>query len=318
PAGPPGRGPGGPWWRSTRALALLAVVAVAVVAVAVAMAVGGGGKGGGGKSTVGAREIRLLAATAPGPDPFTPSVADDSLPTDVPTPTASTSRSDEFGAPAVAGSTPGLYGGHRGVSSCGVARLIKLLTADPVKAKAFAGVVGIDASAIPSYLHGLTPVLLRADTRVTDYGYRGSSAVPFPAVLERGTAMLAGPHGLPRLRCPGGNPLQPPPAAGGPETFTGSAWSSFRASDVIAVAPASHRLTQFVIYDPDHGTWFIRPAGTTGAEDRSRSAPATPAPTATRTTRTAAPTTSSSPPVSPSTSPPTTPTTPASSASSAS
>ncbi|MDX6348054.1 MAG: hypothetical protein QOF84_2844 [Streptomyces sp.] len=291
-------------------MVLLAVVAVAVVAVAVALAVGGGGgggKGGGGKSTAAARQIRLLAATAPGPDPFTPSVADDSLPTDVPTPTAGASPGGELGAPAVAGSTPGLYGGHRGVSSCGVSRLTKLLTADPVKAKAFAGVVGIDASAIPSYLHGLTPVLLRADTRVTDYGYRGSSAVAFPAVFERGTAILAGPHGLPRLRCPGGNPLQPPPATDGPETFTGSAWSSFRAADVIAVAPASHQLTQFVIYDPDHGTWFIRPVGTTGAQDRPRSAPATPAPTATRTTRTAAPTTSSSPSVSPSTSPPTTP-----------
>lgn len=263
---------------------------VAAVAVAVALAVqgGGGDKGGSGATKGTALEILRQPADAPGPNPFTASVAADSLPADAPTPTASASPAqDTLGAPAVSGGTPGLYGGHRGVPSCDVGRLIANLTADSAKAKAFADVVGIEPGGIRGYVHTLTPVLLRADTRVTDHGYRSGSAVAFPAVLQAGTAVLAGPHGLPRLRCAGGNPLQPPPAADGPEKYTGSSWSSFDASRVIAVAPASERLKEFVLYDPKTHRLFVRPPGTNGGQDRARSAattgPATPARTPTRT-----------------------------------
>lgn len=294
---------------------MLAAVTVAAVGVAVALAVqgggdkGGSGGGGGATQSAGTLEIVRQPADAHGLNPFTASVAQDSLPADAPTPTASTSPAEStLGAPAVSGAVPGLYGGHRGVSGCDVERLIAALTADSAKARAFAGAVGIKPAGIGAYVRTLTPVLLRADTRVTNYGYRNGKAVAFPSVLQAGTAVLASPHGRPRVRCECGNPLLRPPAADGPEKYTGPSWSSFDASRVIAVAPASKPLKAFVLYDPQTRTWFVRPAGTTGDQDRARSAATTgPAPTHT-VTRTPTPA-SSSPSPSPTTSPASTPAT---------
>jgi len=274
---------------------VLAAVAVAAVGVSVALAVqGGGGKGGSGggggaTQSAGTLEIVRQPADAHGLNPFTTSAAQDSLPAGAPAPTASASPAEStLGAPALSGALPGLYAGHRGVSACDVEQLIAGLTADSAKATAFAGVVGIKPAGIGAYVHTLTPVLLRADTRVTNYGYRDGKAVSFPSVLQAGTAVLASPHGRPRLRCQCGNPLLRPPAAAGTENYTGPSWSSFDASRVIAVAPASKPLTAFVLYDPQTRTWFVRPAGTTGGQDRARSTAttgpaATPTPTPTHT-----------------------------------
>jgi hypothetical protein len=276
---------------------VLAVVAVAAVGVGVALAVQGGGDkggagGGGATRSAGTLEIVRQPADAHGLNPFTASAAQDSLPADAPAPTASASPAEgSLGAPALSGALPGLYGGHRGVSGCDVEQLIAGLTAGSAKAGAFAGVVGIKPTGIGAYMRTLTPVLLRADTRVTNYGYRDGKAVAFPSVLQAGTAVLASPHGRPRVRCQCGNPLLRPPAAAGTEKYTGPSWSSFDASRVIAVAPASKPLTAFVLYDPQTRTWFVRPAGTTGDQDRARSAATTgPAPTPTHTvTRTPTP-----------------------------
>jgi hypothetical protein len=268
---------------------VLAAVAVAAVGVSVALAVqgggdkGGSGGGGGASPSTGTLEIVRQPADAHGLNPFTASAAQDSLPADAPAPTASPSPAEStLGAPALSGALPGLYAGHRGVSGCDVDQLIAGLTADSTKAGAFAGVVGIKPAGIDAYMRTLTPVLLRADTRVTNYGYRDGKAVAFTSVLQAGTAVLASPHGRPRVRCQCGNPLLRPPAAAGTEKYTGPSWSSFAPSRVIAVAPASKPLTAFVLYDPQTRTWFVRPAGTTGGQDRARST-ATTGPAATPT-----------------------------------
>jgi hypothetical protein len=270
-------------------MALLAVVAVAAVAVAVALAVGGGGgKGGkGGKKSGAAVEVVRQPADAAGPHPFTASVAGAPLPAGAPAPTVSTSpAAGTLGAPAVSSATRGLYAGRFGRSSCDVTRLVADLTADSARAKAFADVVGIQPAGIGGYVNGLTPVLLRLDTRLISYRYQGGAAAPFAAVLQAGTPVLAGPHGVPRLRCVCGNPLEQPSGSSGSDKYTGASWPGFDASKVVAVVPPKDRLTEFVLYDPVGGRWFTRPRGTTGAQDRalSPSAASTPSytPSATR------------------------------------
>ncbi|MCZ0997978.1 hypothetical protein O1M63_07095 [Streptomyces mirabilis] len=112
----------------------------------------------------------------------------------------------------MSGDAPGLYGGTRNVASCDVEKQITALRADPSKNAAFASVLGIQPSAVPGYLRTLTPVQLRADTRVTNHGYRNGSATTYQAVLQAGTAVLVDDRGVPRVRCACGNPLTPPAA----------------------------------------------------------------------------------------------------------
>ncbi|GHF01088.1 hypothetical protein GCM10018785_74850 [Streptomyces longispororuber] len=63
---------------------------------------------------------------------------------------------------------------------------------------------------MPAYLRGLTPVVPRADTRVTGHGCRDGRATGHQAVLQARTAVLVDDRGLPRVRCACGNPLLPP------------------------------------------------------------------------------------------------------------
>lgn len=88
-----------------------------------------------------------------------------------------------------AGSTPGLYGGTRSIARCDAQKMVVLLRADPDKAAAWAGVLGIRPVDIPSYLGGLTPVILRYDTYVTNHGFVEGHATTIPAVLQAGTAV---------------------------------------------------------------------------------------------------------------------------------
>src|SRR5262245_22648025 len=70
------------------------------------------------------------------------------------------------------GDTAGLYGGTRRASSCDRDKLIAFLRENPDKARAWAAVRQISAAEIPAYVSRLTPVILRTDTLVTNYGYR--------------------------------------------------------------------------------------------------------------------------------------------------
>ncbi|MER6471206.1 DUF6777 domain-containing protein [Streptomyces collinus] len=256
------------------------MVAAAVVAVVLT-------RPGGGSSAKGG-EVFLQAANQTGPDPFTDSTATGGATpprtsSGVPTvPGTSTSRgvatpSGTASAPtnevrAVQGGAPGLYSGIRNRPSCDVEKQIKALQADPAKNRAYASQVGVRPAAVPGYLRSLTPVTLRADTRVTNHGYRGGGATSYQAVLQAGTAVLVDAHGVPRSRCVCGNPLTPPVAQRAPRP-TGDHWASYRPSNVIVVTPAPRVVNVFVIYDPHHDDWFHRRRGDDTARYDRRTEP---------------------------------------------
>ncbi len=268
--------------------AVLAVI-VAVIVVLIA----GGGKSNKSNASTGGGEIFLQPAAATGNNPFTPSVATQtpppSTPSALPLPSATAAPSPSASAAqavtSYSGSTPGLYGGTRQVSSCNKDQLVSFLQANPDKARAWAGVEGISVADIPSYVAGLTPAILRADTRVTNHGFDSGQATTYQAVLEAGTAVLVDNFGVPRARCYCGNPLTPPVPLTTTPTYTGQRWPAFQPTTIVVVVPAPQPQTKIIIVDSTTGTAFARPTGGSGATDTD--APpgsfATPLPAATPT-----------------------------------
>ncbi|MFD4856029.1 DUF6777 domain-containing protein [Streptomyces atratus] len=261
-----GGGPGRPWWRSVPLVVSIATVIVAAVVLTVVLTRPDGG-------SVARGEVFLQAAGSTGPDPYTPSTARSSSGATTPTPLPSLSGTAATVTQAVRGSTPGLYGGTRNVSSCDVEHQITALTADPGKNSAFASVLGIDPSGVPGYLRSLTPVQLRLDTRVTNHGYRNGAPTGFQAVLQAGTAVLVDDRGVPRVRCACGNPLLPPVAVKGGVKLMGDAWPGYRSSNVVVVEPAPQTVKAFIMFDPRSGDWFRRDAGDTGGHDKKTAPP---------------------------------------------
>ncbi|MFJ1753464.1 DUF6777 domain-containing protein [Kitasatospora sp. NPDC088134] len=246
-------------------LGTAAVVAGLGIALGVVLTGGAGDKD--------TKNVALQPVAAVGQEPFTGSVANAAA-TISPSAAApgsggATASSAAASGGTVSGGEPGLYGGTREVASCDVPKLSSYLTSNSDKARAWAGVEGIDSSQIDSYLHGLTPVLLRQDTRVTNHGFANGQATPYQAVLQSGTAVLVDNHGVPRVRCACGNPLLPPSGTGG--TYSGTAWSSFHADGVVTVQPAPAPVTQIVLVDQSTGHQFGRPVGGSGGTDGSAS-----------------------------------------------
>jgi len=174
------------------------------------------------------------------------------------------------------GSTPGLYGGTRDGTWCDPDTIAGFLDDHPDHADAFidalasdptwrsgdAATVGPDE--LGGYLDSLTPVLLTADTRVTNHGYRDGQPLPFQAVLQAGTAVLVDTNGVPRARCAGGNPLTAPAAVRGTVAYTGSRWAGFDTTRLIVVETSPQPIEVFVLVDITTGDRFERPAGTAG------------------------------------------------------
>ena len=138
------------------------MVVIAVVAVVVLA---------GGSSDTASAGVQRELVTSSGTDPFMPSVA--AAP---PSPTAPTTTLPPTNGTvqSFTGSTPGLYGGTQNNQVCDAQQLVNFLAANPDKGAAWAGVLGIRTSDIPTYVATLTPLLLRADTRVDE-----------PRLLER-------------------------------------------------------------------------------------------------------------------------------------
>src|SRR5258705_7651203 len=107
----------------------------------------------------------------------------------------------------VYGDTDGLFGGTRNESTCDGQGLINYLQQQPAKAAAWASVHKISVDQIPGYIQQLTPVRLRADTRVLDHGFVNGQAYSRPAVLQALTAVMVDKYGMPRVRCMSGSPL---------------------------------------------------------------------------------------------------------------
>nr|WP_225805576.1 DUF6777 domain-containing protein [Streptomyces sp. NK15101] len=262
---------------------------MAAAALAVVLTNGPDDKGG----TAGSGgEVFLQNAAAAGPDPFTRSTAradgGSAPPASLPPRTSSA-------LPEMSGSTPGLYGGTRSVSSCDVEQQVRYLSAEPTKNAAFASVVGVPANDVPAYLRSLTPLRLRVDTRVTNHGFRNGAATAYQSVLQAGTAVMVDGHGVPRVRCACGNPLTAPVPQKAPRT-TGTPWPGYSSQQVVVVAPSVTVVNVFVVYDPQDDGWFARKHGDTGEHDKP-----TPPPQPLASSPAASPSTSlsSSPSVSP-------------------
>ncbi|MEV6104821.1 DUF6777 domain-containing protein [Streptomyces sp. NPDC051940] len=240
---------------------MLATIAAgaAVVALVLVFSLGGGGGGGGG-------EVFMQAANAQGQDPFTPSTTTESGESSVPTTAPDTQTGDSDRVRTVDGAADGLYGGTAQQASCDVEKQVGFLTANKDKQRAFAGVLGLQQEQVPAYLRSLTPVQLRADTRVTNHGYQNGQATSYQAILQAGTAVLVDARGVPRVRCACGNPLTPPVAVEGTTQRQGKEWSGFKSSNVVAVAPAQQELDSIVMFDPRLLEWFKRVIGDLLAE----------------------------------------------------
>ncbi|WP_240134614.1 DUF6777 domain-containing protein [Streptomyces sp. MUM 178J] len=264
PAGGPGKGPGRPWWRSVPIVAGIAAAVVVAAVLAVVLSGGGGDA---------EDEVFLQAAGSTGPDPFTESSTEASPSAPPPPSPASPEEDDGQVTRTVDGSEPGLYGGTRNVPSCDVEQQIRYLTDQPDKNQAFASVLDIQPDAVPDYLRSLTPVQLRADTRVTNHGYKDGEATSYQAVLQAGTAVLVDDRGVPRVRCACGNPLTPPQALQGSVQRRGDSWPGYSPSNTVAVTPSTTVVNVFILFDFENGEWFARDKGDTGEKDRPTTPP---------------------------------------------
>ncbi|MFI9063296.1 DUF6777 domain-containing protein [Streptomyces sp. NPDC053429] len=213
-----------------------------------------------------AQEVHLQPVGSAGPDPFTTSTATgESAPAQPPLP----NRSGQ-GVRTVNAATPGLYGGIQRLGSCDVEHQSSLITADSAKTGAFAEASGIAQDKIGDFLRELTPVVLRADTRVTSHGFQeGGRAAPFQSVLQAGTAVLVDDHGMPRVRCGSGNPLSPPRAPKGNPVIKGDPWNGYQANQVIVIEPTVQQLDHLVLVNLADNTWLERKTGDDGAQDKT-------------------------------------------------
>jgi hypothetical protein len=281
---------------------VVAAVGALIAAGALVWASQGGDDDGGGEVAGGPGEVFLEPLDAPGPDPFTAPVAEpvDTLepprPLDVaaellaastppttadaaPETTADTAPGDTApgagggGPPAtttvasLSATRPGLYGGTRDLGSCDVEGMIAFLQAEPEKAAAWAAVQGVAVADLPTYLRSLTPVVLRADTRVTNHGYRDGRATPRQAVLQAGTAVLVDEFGIPRAKCMCGNPLLPPVPTAVTPTYVGPPWPGFSPTTVVVVQNVQQTvIDQLVVADLDGDGYFPVSDGVAGPE----------------------------------------------------
>lgn len=202
-------------------------------------------------------EVLLEAADAAGPDAFMPSVATADveqvqvlLTSVAPRPSASPAAlTEDVGATPQLGTAPGLYGGSGDGSVCDAAALVGYLGDHPDKAAAWAAVMGIDVAEIESFVGTLTPVVLTADTLVTNHGFAAGKPTPRQSVLQAGTAVMIDPAGVPRVKCGCGNPLGEPEALGGDAsvTFGGDAWEGFDPHALEVVRPGSEETDTFEV-----------------------------------------------------------------------
>jgi hypothetical protein len=194
-----------------------------------------------------------------GANPFTPSVGRD-VPDAVQPPESRGGYS---------GSTPGLYGGSLGRPECDRSTMISYLRANPDRAAAWAQVQGISPANVPAYINRLTPLILRADTAVTNHGFAGTRPTALPSVLQTGTAVLVDAYGVPRARCASGNPLtEAAPATA--TRYASAAWATFNPANIVTIQPSPTPLAEFLVIDLTTGSRFLRPTGTSGDRDHTR------------------------------------------------
>jgi hypothetical protein len=209
-------------------------------------------------SKAGAGEIIRHPVDVPGTNTFTPSVAAPA-PANAAAVNANPPASNS-GLIQAKGDAPGLYAGARDVPSCNASALVGYLTSNPDKAAAWAGASGIDAANIKGFVDTLTPVLLRVDTRVTEYQFGGGKAIPKQAVLQSGTAVFLDRSAFPRIRCASGNPLSQPRAITSSPSYTGPTWPGFSPTTLVVITPTPTPVA-LVLIDIRTGAVFVRIPG---------------------------------------------------------
>lgn len=269
PAGPAKKGSGAGLYV---VLALIAFVAVA--GTAVFFIVSGGDDDPGPTTTeepTVTENLTLVAATDVGPDAFGTAAGAAFQSEDLPglstaaRDAAGDVRSSLSAGPAGAlvatGSTERLFGGSRTDQVCDALAVADFLEGDGERGTAFAGVLGVGAADLRSYLGGLTPVVLVNDTWVTDHGFADGQATATSAVLQAGTAVLVDGVGVPRVRCVSADPLTAPSRDGrSPAATEGSEWDGYDAEQVVVVEPGDELQTLAVI-DVETGEEFSRAVG---------------------------------------------------------
>lgn len=224
-------------------------------------------------------DIALVAVGAVGLHPFTASVATapPAAPAAHPATTAGSGSAPPAGGAQMitttAGGQPGLYGGTRDTASCDGQRLLADLQQAPARTAAWAEVEGFAVGDLATFVGGLTGVVLRGDTRVTDHGFITDHPSIGQAVLEAGTAVMVDHFGIPRVRCLSGDPLTPPVAVTISPHYVGTRWPGFAPAAVTVVTAAAQPLLVLVLADAQ-GARFSRPVGTGGGADAPASAPA--------------------------------------------
>lgn len=245
--------------------------AIAALSVALSFSLLVSGCGGDSSAAAGSEEVFLQPVTGQGPNPYTPSTVTSTAAPSPEPPAPSSSPSPPARGQmlrTVSGATPGLYGGTQSVASCDVEQQVRFLAADQAKSRAFARSAGISQAEIPDFLRGLTPVVLRADTRATSHGYSRGTATSYQSVLQAGTPVLVDQYGAPRVRCADGNPLKPPVAVKGAVVQTGRSWVGYQPERVVVVKPTVQMVDSLVIVDIVNNTWIERKSGTDGEQDK--------------------------------------------------
>lgn len=224
-----------------KVLAIVAVVVLVIAGGTAAYFVTGGGKS--------LAAMSYISTEDPGPDPF----MDSTVNTDAaPSPDNSYLVNTSLQG-AVAGDNPNIYGGTGELSVCDAAALVTNLKNNSDLNAAFAEGIGINAGDVPRYVNSLSPVILRQDTWVTNHGYDNGHAVPFQAVLQRGTAVMVDAYGVPRVRCSCGNPLAE--AWNGytaPETAKAN-WDGYEPRNVVTIYQTDVTINTINVINVDNG-----------------------------------------------------------------
>jgi hypothetical protein len=243
------------------------------LAVLLATSASFGACGGSSKSAgvQGHSEVTAEPVSSTGANPFTAAAGNDTAGVKPPASTTGAAA----GPATYRGGTPGLYGGTRNHRSCDAHKLIAFLEQNPGKAAAWAETLGIQTSQIRAYVTGLTPVVLRTDTRVTNHGYVNGRATPIQAVLEAGTAVLVDRYGRPVVKCYCGNPLTPPELLTTP-TYTGDRWSDFDPAHLTIIDRSTTIVNVFTIYDLRTGRLYTKTPGADGTDGPYTGAPSPP------------------------------------------
>jgi hypothetical protein len=239
----------------------IGAVAGLVIATLALVGCGGSGSSSSSAGVKGPSEVAASPVSTPGANPFTATVGKDKVGVTPPPAAASTA-----GGPATYNAgLPGLYGGTRNHASCDAVKLVNFLEQNPSKASAWASTLGIQTTQIRDYVSGLTDVILRTDTRVTNHGYVNGVANPIQSLLEAGTAVFVDKYGRPVVKCYCGNPLTPPVLYTTP-SYTGPLWASFSPTEITIINQSTTIINIFTLYDPNTGMTFSRTPGVHGRD----------------------------------------------------